>query len=69
MIGKDLWEIVTGTETVSGDAKDAQKKAFLKKSQNQVLVAICLAYATKLQICVRSAETIKQAQDNLGKCF
>ena len=51
LIGKDLWEIVTGTETVSDDATDAQKKT---------LAAISLFIAINLQIYVRSAETAKQ---------
>eukprot|EP00111_Clytia_hemisphaerica_P023199 TCONS_00068237-protein len=68
LIGKDLWDIVNGTETLNGDATEADKRKF-KKRENQALAAICLGIATNLQIYVRSAATATAAWENLEKHF
>ena len=41
LIGKDLWEIVEGIETLEEEASEAQKKAF-KRRDNKALSTICL---------------------------
>ena len=68
LIGKDLWNIVTGAETLSEEATADQKKQF-KKRENVSLATICLSIPTSLQIYVRSATTGKEAWDNLEKHF
>ena len=68
LIGKDLWNIVIGAETLSEEATADQKKQF-KKRENVSLATICLPISTSLQICVRSATTGKGARDNLEKYF
>ena len=68
LIGKDLWEVVTGTEVMENDWTEAEKRKF-KKRENQALAAICLGISTNLQIYVRSSETPKSAWDNLEKHF
>ena len=68
LIGKDLWEIVTGNEVMDKDLSDAEKRKF-KKRENQALAAICLAVSTNLQIYVRSSETAGAAWENLEKHF
>ena len=60
LIGKDLWEIVTGTEVMNEDASEDEKRKF-KKRENQALACVCLSVATKLQIYVRSAKHAKEA--------
>ena len=46
LIGKDLWEIVTGAEVTDNDLSDREKQKF-KKRENQALAAICLGILTK----------------------
>ena len=68
LIGKDLWEIVTGTEVLSDEASEAEKRKF-KKDENKALAMICLGISTSLQIYVRSCETAKSAWESLEKHF
>ena len=65
MIGKNLWEIVNGTEVWSDEA---EKRKF-KKSDNKALAIICLSISTNLQIYVRSCKTAKSAWESLEKHF
>ena len=41
LIGKDLWDIVNGTEEVAHDADDADKRK-LKKREKMALATVCL---------------------------
>lgn len=68
LIGKDLWGIVTGAETLGENATEKERKNF-KKRENQALAMICLAISTSLQIYVRSAQTPTEAWDNLERHF
>ena len=68
LIGKDLWEIVTGTEILGEDASNDEQRKF-RKRENLALASVCLSLNTNLQIYVRSAETAKQAWENLEKHF
>ena len=68
LTGKDLWEIVEGTETVSDEASDAEVKKF-RKRENWALSIICLSVSTNLQIYVRNAKTPKDAWKCLADHF
>ena len=68
LIGKDLWEIVTGDEIILDDMSEAVKRE-IKKRENKAFAAICLGISTSLQIYVRSTKTAKEAWENLEKHF
>ena len=68
LIGKDLWEIVTGAETLPLGTSQEKRQKF-KKRENQALATICLAVSTSLQIYVRSSNTGKEAWDSLANHF
>ena len=68
LIGKDLWEIVTGTDQLAEGATDAEQRRF-RKRENLALALVCLSVATNLQIYVRSAKSEKEAWDNLEQHF
>ena len=68
LIGKGLWEIVDGSETVAeGAGTDAQAK--FKKRDNLALSTICLGINSDLHIYVRASKTGKDAWDALSKRF
>ena len=58
LIGKNLWEIVQGTE-VLGENADEQTTAKFQKSSNLALATFCLGVSKDLQIIVRSSKTGK----------
>ena len=60
LIGKGLWDIVKGTETLSETASAKETRKF-KKRENLALASVCLSVSTGLQIYVRSAESGKEA--------
>lgn len=68
LIGKDLWEIVNGSEVLQEDATAEEKRKF-KKRENLALASVCLSISASLQIYVRSAENEKEAWDSLAKHF
>ena len=68
LIGKDLWEIVSGTETLSAEATAAEQSKF-RKRENMALASVGLSIATNLQIYVRPAASAKEAWENLEKHF
>ena len=68
LIGKDLWDIVTGAETMDTNSSAAEQNKF-RKRENMALASVCLSVATNLQIYVRSASKAKEAWDNLEKHF
>ena len=68
LIGKDHWEIVSGTEKLEAEA-DADTKTKFKKRENSALAAICLGISTSLHVYVRSVSTPKGAWDELAKHF
>ena len=68
LIGKDLWEIVSGEEVLAEDANEETKRKF-KKRENAALASICLSISTNLQIYVRSAKNPKEAWDTLANHF
>eukprot|EP00795_Rhopilema_esculentum_P004463 gene4463-20707_t len=68
LIGKDLWELVTGEETLNAAANPEQQRRF-RKRENVALATVCLSVETSLQIYVRSAKNAKEAWDNLEQHF
>ena len=68
LIGKNLWEIVQGTEVLADDANNETKEKFQKRS-NVALATICLGVTKDLQIIVRPSKTAKEAWDSLAKRF
>ena len=68
LIGKDLWEIVTGDEILNEDAPEVERKKFQRKC-NMALATICLSVAANIQIYVHSAANAKKAWENLEKHF
>ena len=68
LIGKDLWEIVTGEKVLNEDASQADRRKFQRRS-NMALATICLSVAANIQIYVRSAANAKEAWENLEKHF
>ena len=68
LIGKGLWEIVDGSETVAeGAGTDALAK--FKKRDNLALSTICLGINSDLHIYVRASKSGKDAWDALSKRF
>ena len=68
LIGKDLWDIVEGTQVLGKDASEDESRKF-KKRENLSLSIICLSVSTNLQIYVRNCTTGKEAWDNLANHF
>ena len=68
LIGKNLWEIVEGTETLPTEANQQQRQDFRKRS-NKALSLICLSVSTNLNFYVRSAKTGKEAWESLQNHF
>ena len=68
LIGKGVWDIVTGDEVLDEEAPNKEKLSF-KKRENIALSTICLAINQGLKIYVRSAKTSKEAWDALGNHF
>ena len=68
LLGRDLWEIVEGSETVEEYNTDPERRKF-KRRENHALSKICLSISPSLHIYVRSCKTAKEAWDNLEKRF
>ena len=68
LIGKGLWEIVDGTETVAEDASEDARAKF-KKRDNLALATVCLGINSDLHIYVRGSKTGKEAWEDLSKRF
>ena len=68
LVGRDLWEIVEGTEVLQEGA-DAESTRKFRKRDNKALSDICLAVNTGLQIYVRNAKSSKEAWDSLSNHF
>ena len=69
LMGKDLWEIVSGTETLAEDEADANVRSQFKKQEQKAMSAFCLSVSTPLQIYVRNVKTAKEAWDSLSGHF
>ena len=68
LLGRDLWEIVEGSETVNEHATELEQRKF-KRRENHALANICLSIVPSLHIYVRSCKTAKEAWDNLERRF
>ena len=68
LIGKDLWEIVEGTETLPEDANEDRRRRF-RKRENHALSSICLSVSESLQIYIREAKSAKEAWECLSGHF
>ena len=65
---KNLWDIVTGTETVAVGATPTKRLEF-KKRDDQAHSIICLSVKESLQIYVRNTDTGQEAWKNLAEHF
>eukprot|EP00795_Rhopilema_esculentum_P012376 gene12376-3032_t len=68
LIGKDLWGIVTGDETLAPTASNQEQQKF-RRRENLALASICLSVSSDIQIYVRSAKTASEAWESLEKHF
>ena len=68
LVGKDLWDIVSGDEVFEEGASVAIKKSF-RKRDNKALSTICLSISSDLKIYVRNAKSSKEAWDTLSNHF
>ena len=68
LIGKDLWDIVSGDEVLPEEATPAMRNAF-RKRDNRALSTIGLAINSDLQIYVRGTKSSKEAWDALASHF
>ena len=58
LIGKDLWDIVTGLEVLDPE-ETAEEERKLRKRENLALASVCLSVVTSLQIYVQSVNNAK----------
>ena len=68
LVGKDVYDIVTGDETLAPGASEAKRTHF-KKRDHLAMSMICLAVSPSMKIYVRSANTGKEAWDALAGHF
>ena len=66
--GSDVWDIVTGDETLAATASPDTKKKFRKRDQF-ALAKICLSVTESVQIYVRNCKTSKEAWEALKGHF
>ena len=64
LIGKDLFDVVDGTEVLGDNASNKEREAF-RKRDNKALSIISLSVATDLTIYVRSAKSSAEAWKSL----
>ena len=48
LVGRDLWEIVDGTETLPAEEPDADTRRKFKRRENLAMSYICLSVSTPL---------------------
>ena len=68
LLGKDLWDIVTGKEVLKTDPTEEEKEKFRKREQ-QALSYIGLSVTQGQQIYLRNVDKAKEAWDILAKHF
>ena len=68
LIGKDLWGIVTGGETLNPGATNQEQQKF-RRRENLALASICLSVSSDIQIYVRLARNAKEAWTSLEQHF
>ena len=62
LMRSDVWNIVTGDETLGDDAT-ATERILFQKRENRALSSICLAVGKECKVYVRAAKTSKEAWD------
>jgi hypothetical protein len=68
LVGKDLWDIVTGEEKLEEEATEKERTHY-RKCDNKALSMICLGINSELKIYVRSAKSAQEAWESLNKHF
>lgn len=68
LIGKDLWRILTGDETLAPTASSQEQQEF-KRRENLELASICLLILSDIQIYARSENTTRETWVSLVKHF
>ena len=68
LIGKNLWDILVGMETMHKLSTHGGIMKF-RRRQNHALSVICLNISQDLQIYVRNAKSTRKAWDNLSNRF
>ena len=68
LTGKDLWDIVEGSEVIEDDFTEKQLKEFRKRDRKAHSL-ICLSVSADLKIYVRPTKTSKEAWDALANRF
>ena len=68
LMGKDLWEIVNGTEVLAAE-DDAESRRKFKRRENLAMSYICLSVSTPLQIYVRGTKSANEAWNSLMDHF
>ena len=68
LIGKDLWDIVQGTEVLADDATEKARNDF-RKRDNKARSIICLSINSDLKIYVRNCNSSKEAWESLQGHF
>ena len=68
LIGKDLWDIVSGDDVLDENASEADRTHYRRRDQ-KAMSNICLAISSELKIYVRNAKTSKEAWDELANHF
>ena len=68
LIGRDLWDIVTGVEVLADGASESARNAFRKRDY-KALSNICLSINAELKVYARSAKTSKEAWQSLENYF
>ena len=68
LMAKDVWDIVSGVETLDENASNEVKTKF-KKRDNFARSVICLSVSSSNKIYVRNAKTSKETWDALANHF
>ena len=68
LIGKDLWKIVTGDETLAPTASN-QEQQKCRRRENLVIASVYLSVSSDNQIYVCLARTARKACESLEKHF
>ena len=68
LTGKDLWDIVEGSEVIEDDFTEKQLREFRKRDRKAHSL-ICLSVSADLKIYVRPTKTSKEAWDALANRF
>ena len=68
LIGRDLWDIVTGAEVLGDDATEKVRNDF-RRRDNKARSIICLSINSDLKIYIRNCKSSKEAWDSLQGHF